>query len=62
MLKSSGRTDEAPVMGVEEWPQVGFESKIKFDGTPCAPKGACTVWGGGKLGDNFKELPITHSK
>lgn len=29
------------------------------DGTPCAVKVACTVWSGGKLGDNIKELPIT---
>ena len=27
--------------------------------TPCAVKVACTVWSGGKLGDYFKELPIT---
>ena len=30
-----------------------------IDGTPCAVKVACTVWSGGKLGDNIKELPIT---
>ena len=29
-----------------------------IDGTPCALKGACTVWIGGKSGDNFKGLPI----
>ncbi len=28
------------------------------DGTPCAVKVACTVWTGGKSGDNFKGLPI----
>ena len=30
-----------------------------IDGTPCAVKVARTVWGGGKLRDYFKELPIT---
>ena len=30
-----------------------------MDGTPCAVKVACTVWSGGKAGDNFKGLPIT---
>ena len=30
-----------------------------IDGTPCAMKVARTVWSGGKLGDYFKELPIT---
>lgn len=55
MLKSSGRTKEVPVMGTEEWPQVEYEI---FDGTPCAGKPACTVWSGGKLRDNIKELPI----
>ena len=29
------------------------------DGTPCAGKLACTVWSGGKTGDNIKGLPIT---
>ena len=29
-----------------------------IDGTPCAVKVACTVWSGGKDGDNFKVLPI----
>ena len=29
------------------------------DGTPCAVKVACTVWSGGKGGDDFKVLPIT---
>lgn len=29
------------------------------DGTPCARKLACTVWSGGKAGDNIKCLPIT---
>lgn len=29
-----------------------------IDGTPCALKGACTVWIGGKSGDDFKGLPI----
>ena len=32
--------------------------KTKIDGTPCAVKVACTVWSGGKAGDNFKGLPI----
>lgn len=31
-----------------------------IDGTPCAVKVARTVWGGGKLGDNIKKLPIAH--
>lgn len=31
---------------------------VEFDGTPCAVKAACTVWSGGKSGDNFKGLPI----
>ena len=30
-----------------------------FDGTPCEVKAACTVWSGGKSGDDFKGLPIT---
>ena len=30
-----------------------------MDGTPYAVKVACTVWSGGKAGDNFKGLPIT---
>ena len=32
---------------------------FNLDGTPCAVKVACTVWGGGKPGDNIKGLPIT---
>lgn len=28
------------------------------DGTPYEGKLSRTVWGGGKLGDNIKELPI----
>ena len=28
------------------------------DGTPYEGKLSCTVWGGGKLGDRIKELPI----
>ena len=31
---------------------------INNDGTPYAMKVACTVWDGGKVGDNFKDLPI----
>ena len=31
---------------------------VEFDGTLCAVKAACTVWSGGKSGDNFKGLPI----
>lgn len=31
---------------------------MKFDGTPSAMKVACSVWSGGKSGDNFKILPI----
>ena len=69
MLKSRGRTKETSVMDVEEWPQVmclrrtliGKSDKLSIlahDGTPCAVKAACTVWGGGKLGDYIKELPI----
>ena len=34
-------------------------NELKHDGTPCAVKVACTVWSGGKLGDYFKQLPIT---
>lgn len=30
----------------------------KHVGTPCAGKLACTVWSGGKDGDNIKILPI----
>ena len=33
--------------------------EISKDETPCAVKIASTVWSGGKLGDYFKELPIT---
>ena len=28
------------------------------DGTPCEGKLSCTVWDGGKGGDNIKVLPI----
>lgn len=31
MLKSSGRTEEAPVMGVEEWPQVITDLEFSFN-------------------------------
>lgn len=34
-------------------------NKSYDDGTPCAGKPACTVWSGGKVGDNIKDLPIT---
>lgn len=30
-----------------------------FDGKPSAVKVARSVWGGGKVGDNIKDLPIT---
>ena len=54
MLKSSVRTYEVFVMKMEEWTQV-----VKYnDGMPCAGKLACTVWMGGKAGDNIKCLPI----
>lgn len=33
-----------------------------IDGTPYAMKVACTVWSGGKDGDNFKALPIRIDK
>ena len=33
--------------------------KYIYDGTPCAVKVARTVWSGGKVGDNLKDLPIT---
>ena len=46
-------------------PEVKFNSNLwcksvikRNDGTPCAGKLACTVWSGGKPGDNFKWLPI----
>lgn len=32
-----------------------------MDGKPCDGKLSCTVWGGGKLGDDIKELPIVKS-
>ena len=32
--------------------------KITNDGKPCDGKLSRTVWGGGKLGDNIKRLPI----
>lgn len=32
---------------------------VVIDGTPCAVKVACTVWAGGKDGDNNKVLPIS---
>ncbi len=60
MLKSGGRTEDASVMEVEEWPQVViFRDSKCNDGTPCAGKLACTVWSGGKTGDGIKGLPIT---
>ena len=63
MLKSSGRTKEISVMEMEEWPQANLQTikrLLKFvnGGTPCAMKVACTVWVGGKVGDNIKYLPI----
>ncbi len=33
-------------------------SDIKIDGTPCEGKLSCTVWTGGKAGDDIKGLPI----
>ena len=33
-------------------------SNIKIDGTPCEGKLSCTVWTGGKAGDDIKGLPI----
>ena len=35
--------------------------KIADDGKPCDGKLSRTVWGGGKLGDYIKELPIVKS-
>ena len=35
-----------------------IRGKNNIDGTPCAVKVACTVWTGGKAGDNIKGLPI----
>ncbi|GAA0249346.1 hypothetical protein GCM10008922_07380 [Faecalicatena contorta] len=32
-----------------------------MDGKPCDGKLSRTVWGGGKLGDDIKELPIVKS-
>ena len=37
---------------------MGTSRNEYFDGTPCAMKVACTVWTGGKVGDNIKGLPI----
>lgn len=34
---------------------------IMFDGTPYDLKGSRTVWSGGKVRDNFKNLPIAIS-
>lgn len=56
MVKSSVRSDDN---SRNERSSDGHKSKIIFDGTPCAMKVARTVWTGGKLGDNFKELPIS---
>jgi len=42
---------------VEERPQVRNNINI-FDGTPYEVKVSCTVWFKGKIGDNFKFLPI----
>lgn len=39
--------------------QINMMARYLFDGTPCARKPACTVWSGGKSGDDFKGLPIT---
>jgi hypothetical protein len=33
-------------------------SSLIIDGTPCEVKVSCTVWAGGKSGDNIKRLPI----
>lgn len=53
----SSRRLGKPATGTEMFEAKGTSQF--FDGTPCAGKLACTVWGGGKLGDNFKGLPIT---
>jgi len=38
---------------------MGTSQDSYLDGTPCAMKVACTVWTGGKAGDNIKCLPIS---
>ena len=38
---------------------VYYSNKPQFDGTPCAVKVARTVWAGGKVRDNIKDLPIS---
>lgn len=37
---------------------MGTSRDCYHGGTPCAMKVACTVWSRGKLGDDFKGLPI----
>lgn len=39
--------------------QINMMARYLFDGAPCARKPACTVWSGGKSGEDFKGLPIT---
>ena len=36
-----------------------FSQILLFDGTLYVMKVACTVWSGGKIGDEIKNLPIT---
>ncbi len=35
-----------------------FSDNTNNDGKPCEVKVSCTVWSGGKSGDDFKGLPI----
>lgn len=46
------------VMEIEKWPLVNQNINKLIDGTPYDGKLSCTVWVGGKFGDDIKELPI----
>lgn len=35
-----------------------MDCNLVLDGEPCELKGSCTVWAGGKDGDNIEVLPI----
>ena len=58
MLKSSVRSVD---VFCNERRSDGHKSKESFffDGTPYEVKVSCTVWAGGKDGDNIKILPIS---
>ena len=53
MLKSGGRTDEVPVMGMEEWPSVDY-MKIVLFGRFRAPQKGVVPYAKGEERKNLK--------